>query len=61
MREPVTFMGGRRFEGSVSANGRVADLGDLKGLRFKTLSIEEIEEAIELLVEMREFMVERSS
>lgn len=60
-KEPVVFVGGQRFEASVSANRAMVDLNDLKGARFKTLQIGEIDEAIELLIQVREFMLKQRS
>lgn len=57
-REPITFMGGRRFEGSVSANRKVADLNDFHSPKFKIMTPDEIEEAIALLIEMRDYMAQ---
>lgn len=58
-KESVHFMGGKRFEGAVSASVKYADLTDLKGARFKVMTGAELEELVNLLVEMREFMKEQ--
>ena len=57
-KESVHFMGGKRFEGALSASSKYADLTDLKGARFKVMTGQEIEELVNLLVEIREFMKE---